>query len=359
MGHPLIGICVSKHRRFVHPFVKKRLQSYMGPSDVTWIMFDHDSVRLAECTVTGHRWLPQRRSFHPRKETFRIPDAVYMQCMAGPKRMNELVQATGNKVFNSHMFDKWEGWQLLAADSAIRPYLPDTQRLAGEADFESFLLRHRDLFLKPIDAANGHSSLGIVRAALQEDGSIQASYMRGLDMAFETYRSSGDFYSRFRANLNKRPYLLQQSIQTEQWMGGATDFRLHLIKNGSGRWEVSYFVFRIAPNPSHVIPLKTRILTMSQWKSMYPQGAERIDRLDKEAAEIGFGIGRTLDRTAHHFADISVDLGMESSGRLFVFEVNPLPTPLMNRLEPDRGDSLTMPLDYARYLVFHRGGQHN
>lgn len=354
MGLPIIGICISKDRRFVHPFVKKRMQSYTGPSDVTWMMFDRDSVRLAERTVTGHRWLPQRRSFHPRKETFRLPDVIYMQCMANRQRMNELVKATGNKVFNSYMFDKWEGWKLLAGDSVVRAYLPDTRPLAGEADFEAFLLQYRDVFLKPIDAANGHSSLGIVRAALQADGSVQASYVRNLDMVFHSYGSVRDFYGWFKPNLVKRPYVMQQTIQTEQWMGGATDFRLHLIKNGAGRWEVSYFVFRISPNTSHVIPLKTRILTMTQWKSLYPSGVERIERLEREATDLSICIGRALDQTDHHFADISIDLGMQSDDRLYVFEVNPLPTPLMARLEPDRGDSLTMPLEYARYLAFNQ-----
>lgn len=92
---------------------------------------------------------------------------------------------------------------------------------------------------------------------------------------------------------------------------------------------------------------------------MYPSGIERIERLEREATELGFRIGRTLDLTGHHFADISIDLGMQSDDRLYVFEVNPLPTPLMTRLEPDRGDSLTLPLDYARYLIVNRQSQMN
>jgi D-alanine-D-alanine ligase-like ATP-grasp enzyme len=99
------------------------------------------------------------------------------------------------------------------------------------------------------------------------------------------------------------------------------------------------------------MPLQSMMLTMDKWKSMVPIELQRIDQIEQEVIELGFRIGEAMDQSNYHMADIGIDLGMEKSGRLWIFEVNPLPTPMLNKLEICRGDSLTMPLEYARYLL--------
>ncbi|MDF2652401.1 MAG: hypothetical protein K0Q73_8206 [Paenibacillus sp.] len=351
MAYPIIGICVSKDRKYVHHYVEKRLQSYKRDRGVTWIMLDRDSIKPEQSTVRGRRWDVRTQAFRSKNETFAFPQVIYMQCVESQAKMNEIQQTRGCKIFNNWIFDKWQGWKLLAAHTSLRGFLPESRLLQKESELQAFLQQQRDVFIKPIAPEHGHSSNGIVRLKHSGDGSVEASYSADLKMNFITFKSFKHSYEWLKPTLANKTYMMQQTIETEQFMNGVTDIRLHMNKNGRGQWEVSHLLFRIAHNRSHIMPLQSMMLTMDKWKSMVPNEIQRIDQIEQDMIELGFRIGNAMDQSEFHMADIGIDLGMEKSGRLWIFEVNPLPTPMLKKLEICRGDSLTMPLEYARYLT--------
>lgn len=352
MKVPVIGICVSKDRSYVVPMVEKRLRSFNRVREAAWVLFDRDSIDYGAGTVIGRRWDTDARSFGSADEIVSLPDAVYMQCIADRISIIRLERKLGaNRLFNNIMFDKWQGWSMLASDRTLQDLIPHTQLFASEADLYAFLEMYRDIFIKPIDPEHGHSSNGIIRLVVNTDGTVDASYSTGVQMSFVSFESARQFYGWFESNLSQRPYLVQQTIKTELWMNGAADIRLHMNKNGSGQWECSHALFRIAQNRSHIIPSQVMQLSMEKWKTMFPTEKQRIDRVERKLIDLGYRIGMLMDRAGFHMADIGIDLGMDRQDGLRIFEVNPLPTPLLNKLEATGDGSLTKPLEYALYLL--------
>ncbi|GAA3406922.1 YheC/YheD family protein [Paenibacillus hodogayensis] len=352
MNIPVIGICISMDRTYVLPIVEKRLRSYPRDREAEWVLFDRDSIDDGAGTIIGRRWDPQAQAFGEVNESLPLPHAVYMQCIADRPAMIRLENLLGqNRLFNNYMFDKWQCWNLLSVDSVFRALVPDTRLFGSESDLREFLVDYRDIFIKPIDPEHGHSSNGIIRLVLQADETVHASYSSGMQMNFSSFGSTRHFYDWFEPSLTCRPYIVQETIVTDLWMSGAADIRLHMNKNGAGQWEFSHALFRIAQNRSHVIPSQIMMLTMDKWRSMFPAETQRIDGVERELIELGCRVGELMDHTGYHMADIGIDLGMKRNGELRIFEINPLPTPLLNKLESTSEASLTRPLDYALYVV--------
>ncbi|WP_127584795.1 YheC/YheD family protein [Paenibacillus koleovorans] len=355
MNEPrVIGICVSADRPYVHEMAVKRLQMLgQAGNRNEWILFDRDRVNVKTRKVTGRRWGHGGQTFGTVEETIPCPPVVFVQCIAGRRWMEQL-KRMGSQVFNDCMFDKWECWTTLAGDRRLRGVLPDTQLLTADPGLQLFLAKHRDIFLKPIDADLGHSSLGIVRLQLRENGSILASHESVLEMKTIEFDGFRSFYAWFYSYAGRNMYLMQQSIETEIRMNGVTDFRLHMNRKPRGQWVVSLVLLRIAHNRSHIVPKRAIMLPMHKWKAMSgnsPSQTRQIESIERSVIELGYRICSQLDGRGWHMADLGMDFGLDRQGQLWIFEINPLPSPLSLSADWYEGNAWTSPLVYAQSLL--------
>ena len=149
--------------------------------------------------------------------------------------------------------------------------------------------------------------------------------------------------------------LIQQGLTLIETGGRPIDFRALTQKNASGKWTITSIVSRTAGS-HHFVSNLARGGTLSKVgeavaKSNLPVSFRKgaYGRLQKAALEIARGIDTHIPA---HFGELGIDLALDTSGRVWLLEVNSKPskndnTPLNEgKIRP----SVRMMIQYARYV---------
>lgn len=347
---PIIGICVSKEKRDLHRIVTERLKRY--PFDVTIITFGMKKLDLVSLKVKGDCFEKKTGKIGHYQGSFPIPNVIYMQCYEDPDLLRRIEKTAGCRVFNNFIFEKGQCWDLLASNKILSCHLPDTQQICNETDLKTFLYRYQDVFIKPINPTEGHSSKGIVRVKIQKVKNIEAIYQKKHKIVLNEFQSFEDFWTSIQLMLSANPHIVQESIGTMKLNEMPTDIRLNMNKNGQGEWTVSALFVRIALNGSHVaagrgtqyLPIEIKQFLRLAFLNDEMKTVSMIHSI----RDLGYLIGQSFDKSGYHMADLGLDLGLDEKGKLWIFEVNPLPFPFGS---PVQDDSWAKPLEYAQYLL--------
>ncbi|MGG0772742.1 YheC/YheD family protein [Priestia megaterium] len=347
---PFIGICVSKVKPLFEKLAKERLENYSG--DAILITFHIEDLNLSKRNVKGVCWEKLGESINRKEGLYPLPDVIYLQCYVEHNVIKQIERVIGRTVFNSFIFDKWECWSLLVRDNELRNHLPNTKKLVNKTNIYPFLYQYKDIFLKPIDVSHAHNSRGIFRVKLHHRGNIEVFYREKNKMKEKRFKSYQKFQDWILPKLSPGGYILQQSIETVKSSRNATDIRINMNKNGTGQWEVSMTLVRVASNISHVIPkFITAAYSISNFIRTITVDEEKREAMESSVVNVGLKVCRALDKYGYHMADLGIDLGMDENGHVWIFEINPLPFPFRGSISDY---SLTRPIEYASYLALSK-----
>lgn len=266
--------------------------------------------------------------------------------------MKEIVARYGSRVFNEKFLDKSEVFSALKKDSNLQRYLPESHSLRDYAMFRSMCTRHPIVFLKPVRGSLGK---GIIRISRIGPESWQASYSTMNGTRKQIFPSLAKLYASISGKMKSVRYLIQQGLSLIEIGGRPVDFRALTQKNEEGQWKVTSIVSRTAGS-DHFVSNLARGGTLSKAsaaiaKSNLPpafKGGASI-RLHRAALDIAKGIDTYIPA---HFGELGIDLAIDTSGRVWLLEVNSKPskndnTPLKEgKIRP----SVRMMIQYARYL---------
>lgn len=313
----------------MHQLARKRIESFFSFNRrVSILMFYLNNLKTGSSYVNGYLVVKKRGSLVEKTGEFPAPRVIYLQCFVKPDEIKMLEQLPGcQAVFNNIQLNKWSYYNLLK-DTELQDHLPDTVRMTSEDELNTFLQRYRKVFIKPI---RGYSGKGIIRACLSQNGNVKLVYEKNRKICSEIVDSYKDVWSW----LPNRRYIVQKAVDTFKLDGSPTCIRLHMNKDSSGKWKASTIHLRKARNTSL---LREGIRTH-----------ELLIKYKKDIVRLGKRICRTLDQKEIHAADLGIDLGIDTEGKLWIFEINTLPNPFG---PPENySTAWTKPLEYALFLA--------
>ncbi|MFC5468365.1 YheC/YheD family protein [Cohnella suwonensis] len=266
--------------------------------------------------------------------------------------IREIKHRFGAQVFNEKFLDKSEVFDALKRDPSLQKYLPESHLLQNYTMLKSMCSRYSSVFLKPVRGSLGK---GIIRLTRIGPENWQASYATVSGTKRQSFSSLAKLFSSIAGKMKTVRYLIQQGLNLIEVGGRPVDFRALTQKNATGKWAITSIVGRTADS-QHFVSNLARGGTLSTVKEAVAKSnlpaAQRGDasaRLSKAALDIARGVDAYIPA---HFAELGIDLALDSSGRVWLIEVNSKPskndnTPLKEgKIRP----SVRMIIQYARFI---------
>lgn len=367
---PLVGILVDylpNHEEYTPKSVQAEMiyLSTLGRRlPAQFFIFTPGGINWKDHTVKGFTW---RNGGLERGRwsgaVYPIPDVIYdrittrvaqARSKAARRRLMSLPYV---HYFNPSFLNKWRVHQLLAQNSELIAYLPETHNLNQE-NLSDMAAKYKTLYLKPCNGSQGYRIIKVIVNGQNYNYTIyshgrhsgQAGSITGLLQATRSTRG-------------KRPYIVQQGIDLDTYWGSPFDMRIILQKDGEGQWVISKKFVRIAPSGSSIANLSrggtaetsARVLAkvLNGNRSLIREKNEELRRLCQTAAE-------TLETNSEScYGELGLDIGIDKKGKLWIIEVNSKPrkTTVTALSQAIVRNTFKRPLLYAIYLSgFKRHG---
>ncbi|MFB5760989.1 YheC/YheD family endospore coat-associated protein [Paenibacillus medicaginis] len=240
--------------------------------------------------------------------------------------MKEVKSRYGSHVFNEKFLDKHEVFDALKSSGLLRRYLPESHLLDSFAVFKRMCGQYSQVFVKPVRGSLGK---GIIRINKNADGSFTMLTTTTGSPLKQNYPNATKMYTSLSGKMRTTSYQIQQGLTLIHHNSRPVDFRALVQKNGSGAWNVTSIVARIAGG-SHFVSNLARGGTLSTVKDAIAKttlsAAAKTNaqtKLKTAALKIAAGIDHAIPA---HFGELGIDLAVDHSGRVWLIEVNSKPS---------------------------------
>ncbi|MHA0857780.1 YheC/YheD family endospore coat-associated protein [Paenibacillus sp. CMAA1364] len=266
--------------------------------------------------------------------------------------MREVKSLHGGHVFNEKFLDKTEVFDALRKESNIHRYMPESHLLNGYPVLKKMCAQYPVVFLKPVRGSLGK---GIIRLSKNSDGTYQTLSTTLGGAQKNIYANLPKLFNTISGKMKTTRYQIQQGLTLIEHSKRPVDFRALVQKNGSGQWSITSIVARTAGG-NHFVSNLARGGSLSHvkeavMKSNMPISAKKSAEANLKLAAIQ--ISKSLDNTIPaHFGELGIDLAMDTSGRIWLLEVNSKPskndnTPLhVQKVRP----SVKQLISYSRFI---------
>lgn len=233
----------------------------------------------------------------------------------------------GAVVFNEKYLNKTDVFQALNKESALHEFLPESYLFKNYIMLKNMCGKHPTVFLKPITGSLGKGIIKISK--LPNGGGYQCSFTGLNSVRKQSYATLQQLFSSISSHMKARRYQIQQGLRLAEVGGRPVDFRALVQRNKEGQWSITSIMARIAANNTFVSNLARggSLSTVAEAlaKSNLSQGARSSvpAKLRNAALNIAKGVETHMEG---HFAELGVDLAVDTGGRVWLLEVNSKPS---------------------------------
>lgn len=314
------------------------------------------NLYLSRTSLKGFIFDEQQEIWQQRLLPF--PDIIYNRI---PQREDELLPAVKNKInacikdprvtlFNPFFFNKWHLFEWLRQSKTTKPYIPLTRKLMSLSGLGKMMQKHSFLYLKP---ESGKAGKGIMTITVKAEKQLPFRLKIQEERKSATYNCATitKLWSRIQKQSAGEAYIAQQGIQLASFNDRRFDLRALVQKNSNGRWEMTGIGARVAGSSSITTHVPRGGMIEDPEKLLISSfNVEQARRILLKAKRTALLIARQIERASGQtLGEMSMDLGIDSSGSVWFFEANSKP---MKFDEPHiRQKSLERIFQYGLYLT--------
>jgi hypothetical protein len=227
----------------------------------------------------------------------------------------------GIEIFNFPLkFGKWYIHQLIASDSTLNKYLPET-KMGTEDSLKEMMMRHQRIIIKP-----DYSSIGMGVMMLNKIGSNWRLYhptkTNSTLQKWNHIQFSDIPPSQLIRNLENRKYVIQERIPLATYKGRPFDLRVSAQKNHLGKWQISGIVAKIASPGNFVTNVAQQGTTSNIEKLLSEHPTLSSDLVKARVSELALKISVHLSKINPRLADLGYDIGVTEEGNPYFIECN-------------------------------------
>ncbi|MBT2618673.1 MULTISPECIES: YheC/YheD family protein [unclassified Bacillus (in: firmicutes)] len=307
---------------------------------VNFFYFTAGKVNIQNQTILGKiyedgKWVDKE---------FPFPDAIFNASYPTSEKGEEIVDFLYERIpFTSHSIgNKMSVHETIQQAKEFEQYLIPTLELTGLDILTKMVDTYPKVIVKPL---SGHQGGGI--AFIEKEKQRKYKINEAGQISYFDKDQMLEFVS---DKIRIQDYLVQQYISCKTKSGNVYDFRLHVQKNGEGKWVITSIYPRIGPSGS---------ITSNLGSGGYTGFPESF--LKYEFKDSWYDIKRTLEYFAisftNHFDslydstldELGIDVGIDENQKIWIFEVNWRPgIPVIFNGELDVARNTIL---YAKYLA--------
>lgn len=275
-----------------------------------------------------------------------FPDVIYNASYPLGEKAEQTFDYLSERItFTSHSIgDKLSVYKRIKEGKDFKQYLIPTIELTNFEDLLNMINQYPKIIMKPI---SGHQGEGILFIE-KEDDEFKIN-----DAGKISIYTKKELLDLVLLKIQEQEYIVQRFISCQIKTGHVSDFRLHVQKNGEGKWVITSIYPRIGPLGS---------ITSNLGSGGYTAYLDNF--LQKEFNDDWFNVKRSLEyfslSFSNHFDslyadspldELGIDVGIDENQRLWLFEVNWRPgIPIIFNSELDVARNT---IHYAKYLALN------
>ncbi len=362
---PVIGVMTSAIQNKSLPHGKtgklfKELIEYSGKRGIFVYLFGPDGISkdrkyIRGITTKNNSW---------KQGTFAWPDVIYNRIrfrkMEKQQEITrilcEMNQDQRVHIFNSRFLNKQEVYEALKDHDEAKNMIPDTE-IYNRYNLEIMLQKYPAVFIKPNDGSIGR---GIFKVRCDP---LQRYSFAGVSSAAPIWKGPYTFdqlYRQLSSGVVRRNYLIQQAVDLARYNSRVFDVRSQVQKNHSGVWTLTGAAVRVAGKDRFVTHIPNggkaevfdeviiRVFPSSRTRQSIYQQLRKTTALVPGILEEKLGI---------NLAILTMDLGIDSFGRMWILEVNSKPSSFDE--DDIRMKHLQNLTDYFIYAARKKNGKGN
>lgn len=304
------------------------------------IFFSLFDINWSKGTVMG--WTGTSRMERP------LPAVIINRTrsnMLHVKRAILRLKQMGRVVFNQHnVVSKLRIHRILSKNELLLPHLPMTDDVTYDS-VKQLLDENACLYLKPRTSSVGN---GIIRVRKVNEGMIAEINMLGRTRRRKVgIRQLVDI-----VRTKKRDYLVQQGIAMMKYKGSPVDFRVSVQKNGSGVWQYTGMVGKVARRGAVVTNIHCGGDSLKA-SDLFAHWGWNAAVVERRIAAMALRIASTLDEELPHIADLGLDVAIDETQHPWLIEVNFRDLRITFQIAGEKEKwraTFATPVKYAAYL---------
>lgn len=364
---PLLSVYVRKEKTGDFGLLNTFLKSFADlciDKKIAFMVFTPNNTNYETKTIVGYRFCYVSNAWKICK--FPLPDVIIDRgIFGGTKYWNsahkERMMFQNNPdiiKFNASLGNKYETYEILAKNSMLSEYLPDTIVYNDFQDLVNMLDKYTTVYMKPVGGTQGY---GIIKVSRQNNK--YHIFINDVRYTSNTVKSMCLFINKKinQFNLhNKQLYIIQQAIPLFKVNNSILDFRVLLQKRENLRWGITAVVARVGKQ-NDITSNLSRGGTVIDGEAAVKQIAKKLNIEDanilyQKIKDVSILAAFTLENSSGSFGELGIDLGVDTSGNPWIIEINPRPGRKSLRLvdEAKRTQSLEIPIQYCLELWFRK-----
>ncbi|GAA4708616.1 YheC/YheD family protein [Brevibacillus fulvus] len=352
MTKPMIGILTwHEGTRFAEPSFFRRMIRAGKELGCVVYLFGPQDVLASQRKVRGYTF---QQGTGWTRQTYRLPDVVIDRFrFSRTHRFREYVKLRKQNTFlyaNNRLANKWKVHQVLERNPIMCQWLPET-RLYSQRNLRMMLDKYRRVYVKP---ANGTGGRGILR--IDRQGAV----FRMLGRDQQRHKVSGSkrnsaALAKWLDNWVKRDkYVIQQGLFLELIPKRAIDLRLLIQKDRQGAWSVTGCGIRVGTSNSATSNLHGGGTAASAQPFLEQRfGHDKTAAILQDCNQLAYQTALTLEQHYGQMLELGLDIGIDTTGQVWLIEVNPKPGREIFREMGDwqrYREAIRRPLEYALFL---------
>jgi glutathione synthase/RimK-type ligase-like ATP-grasp enzyme len=266
------------------------------------------------------------------KRSFPLPNIIYNRLTSRKLENRENVQnfvrhAKSDHqavMFNEKYLNKTEVFDALHNEKGLHIYLPESHLLNNYQLLKTMCAKYSTIFLKPITGSLGK---GIIRIKRRADGLYICHFTNLHGARKQSFSSLIQLFKALSRKIKHQRYQIQQGLTLISVARRPVDFRALVQRNGLGQWSITSIVARIAGESHFVSNLacggSLSTVRDALARSNITSSAGGAIKLRRAALAVAKGIEKQIPE---HFAELGIDLALDTEGRVWLLEVNSKPS---------------------------------